>query len=84
MAIESKKRLLGEVLNVGTGKATSLNELINIINKILDETIKPKYVNMPVKNYIKTQKADITRIKKVLGFSPEYSLENGIKDVLRG
>ena len=83
MAIESKKKLSGEVLNIGIGKATSLNQLIVLLNKALGEKIKPKYVRMPVKNYIKTQRADIKKTKKVLHFSAKYSLEEGLKDILK-
>lgn len=82
LAMESKKRLLGEIFNVGTGKAHSLNGLVGIINKILGKNIKPKYVPVPVKNYIAVQQADITKISEVLGYKPEYSLEEGIKDML--
>ncbi|MBI2578438.1 MAG: SDR family NAD(P)-dependent oxidoreductase [Candidatus Aenigmarchaeota archaeon] len=82
LALESRKRLLGEVFNVGTGKAHSLNELVAIINKILGKNIKPKYVPVPVKNYIAVQQADITKISAALGYRPEYPLESGIRDML--
>src|SRR3989344_80802 len=83
MAIESKKKIFGEVLNVGTGKETSLNQLVAILNKTLGEKIKPKYIKMPVKNYIKTQKADIRKTKRTLGFDTKFSLEDGLKDILK-
>jgi len=70
-----------DIFNVGFGKETSLNELIEILNKSLGKNIEPKYVENPVKNYIKSQLADITKIKQ-LGYSPKYSLEDGIKMLL--
>lgn len=82
LAIQSKKKLLGEILNVGTGKAHSLNELVDTLNRILGERIRPKYVEIPVKGYIHSQLADIERIKSVLGYMPRYSLEEGIRDMM--
>ena len=72
----------GEVFNVGTGVATSLNSLVALLNRLLEKNIQPKYIEMPVKNYIDTQLADITKIKKMLGFEPKYILEQGIKDMI--
>lgn len=82
MAIESKKQLMGEVLNVGTNKAYSLNQLVEILNSILNTNIQPKYIAVPVKNYIMTQRADISKIRRVLGWEPRFGLEEGIRDIL--
>jgi UDP-glucose 4-epimerase len=70
------------VFNVGTGIATSLNDLVLLLNKFLGKNIKPKYIEIPVKNYIDTQLADISKIKSMLGFVPKYTLEDGIKEML--
>jgi len=80
LAMKYKK--CGEIFNVGTGKATSLNKLIDILNKMLGKSIKPKYIEMPVKNYINTQLADISKAKRMLGYEPRYNLEEGIKAVI--
>ncbi len=83
MAIESKNRLLGDIFNVGTGRSYSLNQLVDILNKILETSIRPKHIPMPVKNYIAVQQADISKIKKSLGWEPRFSLEDGIMDILK-
>lgn len=80
--MESNKKFLGEIFNVGTGKETSLNDLIRLLNKILSKNIEPKRIEMPVKNYINTQKGDVSKINKWIGWKPRYNLENGIKDIL--
>jgi UDP-glucose 4-epimerase len=83
LAMKSKKKLGGEVLNVGTGKSISLNDLVKTINKILGKEVEPKYISTPMKNYIFTQKADTTKAKKTLGFVSKYNLEDGIKDLIK-
>ena len=80
LAINSKVK--NDVFNVGTGKATSLNELVDILNRLLGKNIEPKYIKIPVKNYIRTQLADISKIKKALNYSPNYGLEDGIMKLI--
>lgn len=77
LAMNSK--ISGEVFNIGTGRPTSLNDLVAIINKILGKSIKPKYVDNDFKNYIATQMPDISKARKLLGYAPEYSLEDGLR-----
>ena len=68
-----------EVFNVGTGVNYSLNELVEILNAELGSDIKPKYVKMPVSNYVMETKADITKAEKKLGFKAKVSLGEGIR-----
>ena len=82
LAMESKKKVAGEVFNVGTGKTTSLNELVAIINRILGKSIKPRYIENNVNNYVSVQLSDISKIKKSLGYSPNYTLEKGIREII--
>ncbi|MCD6403110.1 MAG: NAD-dependent epimerase/dehydratase family protein [Candidatus Aenigmarchaeota archaeon] len=69
------------VFNVGTGKNYSLNQLIEILNRILGKNIKAKYVENPIKNYVWHTLADTTKAKEVLGFKAEVDLEEGIKKI---
>jgi len=82
LAMESKKKMMGEIFNIGTGRCWSLNELIGILNKFLKKSIKPKYIEMPIKNYMASQLSDNKKINSVLGFKPKYMLEDGIKDMI--
>ena len=70
------------VFNVGTGTEVSLNGLVEILNRILKKEIKAKYVINDVKNYISAQMADISKIRKELGYEPGFMLEAGIRDML--
>jgi nucleoside-diphosphate-sugar epimerase len=82
LAMDMSKKISGEVINVGTGKATSLNELVSILNKILGKNLKPKYTKLKVKSYIRGQQADLTKAKKLLGYAPKYTLEEGIREII--
>jgi len=82
LGIESEKKLLGEVFNVGSGYTHSFNELVAMINRALGKDVKPKHIPNPVKNYIMGQDGDITKIKSVLGYQPKYNLEAGIREML--
>lgn len=68
-----------EIFNVGTGKNYSLNELIQKLNDELHASIKPKYLEMPVKNYVMETKADTTKAESKLGFKAKISIEEGIR-----
>jgi len=68
-----------DIFNLGTAKSYSLNELVEILNRILKTNIKPKYEKNPIKNYVENTLADIKKIKEKLGWSPKISLEEGIK-----
>ncbi|HLC67702.1 MAG TPA: NAD-dependent epimerase/dehydratase family protein [archaeon] len=80
--ILAMKKGRNDIFNIGTGKTTSLNQLVETINTSLGTKIKPKYVKNTVKNYISVQLSDISKARKVLGYSPKYDLEKGIKEII--
>jgi UDP-glucose 4-epimerase len=70
-----------EILNVGTGEAFTFNDVVTILNHKLKTKIKAKHIDMPIQNYVNQTLADISRIKK-FGYSPKYSLEQGIDELI--
>jgi len=69
------------VYNIGTGKETSINELIEIFSKVLGREIKPEYAP-PRKGEIRRISLDGEKAKKELSFVPKYSLEEGLKKTI--
>ncbi len=67
-----------EIFNVGYGKNYSLNELVEKLNRMLGKDIRPKYIPMPVKNYVMETLADTTKMRTKLGFTPKVSLDEGL------
>lgn len=68
---------LGNVYNVGTGKETTLNNLLRMVSKILNEEIEIRYLEER-KGDIKQSYAQIDLLKS-LGFKQNYSVENGLE-----
>lgn len=74
LALEGKEG----IYNIGTGKETSVNELVNIFSKILGREIKPEYAP-PRIGEVGRIALENSKVIKELGFSPQISIEEGIK-----
>ncbi|MDR2081086.1 MAG: ADP-glyceromanno-heptose 6-epimerase [Campylobacteraceae bacterium] len=68
------------VYNVGTGKPRSFQDIADILQKELGTDYKTDYFDNPYKAYQTHTQANIASTCKELGFSPKFSLEDGIKD----
>ncbi len=64
--------------NVGYGKATDLNTLINILQKIYNKDITVNYADARAGD-IKESVSDPSKIISQLGFAPGYTVEEGLK-----
>lgn len=68
----------GGVFNIGSGKGTSVNEIIETVNSVskrkVDVVYKEKQLGDPDKIVL-----DISLANKILGYEPSISLEEGIK-----
>lgn len=73
----------GQVLNIGTGRETSILELCFLLLKLTGrEGVRPVH-GSPRKGDIRRSVADVRRAKEVLGFEARITLEEGLKEVLR-
>ena len=82
LALESE-RAAGETLNVGTGRATSINELCGVFLRLAGKTgLKPVH-RAPKPGDIRHSQADITKMRRLLSYEPKVSLEQGIEKLLR-
>ena len=81
LAIELDRQLGATVFNIGTGKPTSLNDIISALEKAFGRPSQAEYIENPVKEgYIQGQHADISHIREVLGYQPTVELEDGIRE----
>ncbi|MFA4701982.1 SDR family NAD(P)-dependent oxidoreductase [Pyrococcus kukulkanii] len=83
LAAESSKST-GEAYNIAGGNPISIKELVDLILEVmgLKGITKVHYTGQSWKGDIKTLIADISKIKKDLGFKPKYALKDGIRDLL--
>ena len=68
------------IYNVGTGKETSVMDLIKVVEKMIDKKAIIRFAPEN-KSEIKNSRADITKIRK-LGWGPKITLEEGIRRIL--
>ena len=68
------------VFNVGGGKNITINQLAQLIIKLLQKDLKPVY-DKPRLGDVKHTLADVSKAK-VFGYKPEWSLEDGLKKII--
>jgi UDP-glucose 4-epimerase len=75
---------IGETFNIGFGKTTTIIDLAKIILKILGLSEKTiiKPTNIPWQGDIKIIWFDITKVKKVLKWTPKINLEDTLKELI--
>jgi GDP-D-mannose 3',5'-epimerase len=68
-----------EPLNIGSDQMVSINEMADILGVIADVKLNKRF-NLDAPKGVRGRNSDNTKIKKVLGWSPNVSLENGLKN----
>ena len=82
MILLSTTKVTGEAFNCGSGTQISINELLQIISRLMNKKVKPKYtpaVFEPTQTF-----ADISKAKELLGWKPKISLEEGLRKTIEG
>jgi UDP-glucose 4-epimerase len=70
-----------EVFNIGNCEETSLKELLDVLLKVNDSNLTPEFREENSINPVSRRLADISKAKKLLGFTPTVSLEKGMKEL---
>jgi len=73
--IESDYR---EPLNIGSDRLVTINQLVDIVSKIGSKELKKAY-QLDKPQGVRGRNADLTLVKKVLNWTPEVSLEQGLE-----
>ena len=79
-ALEAKQ---SGIYNLGSGKARSFNDLVDILNKSLGTNLQPDYLDNPHAHYQNFTQADLTNARSGLGYEPRFSLEEGVRDYMK-
>ena len=72
----------GEVLNAAGGQRISINELASKLAKLMGKDIGPEYADERPGD-VRHSLADISKAKKLTGYSPEYSFDEGLLETIR-
>lgn len=68
----------GKVFNIGVGGRFSLNQTVELLNKISGKQLDAKY-EPPRDGDIRDSQADIKRAREFLGYDPQVSFEEGLR-----
>ncbi|MFA5036106.1 MAG: NAD-dependent epimerase/dehydratase family protein [Candidatus Izemoplasmatales bacterium] len=78
--LASESKVYGEAFNAGLGKNVSINELYKTICTLMGKDVEPKYVEAVFEP--REVLADITKAKELLGYTPKFTLEEGLRTML--
>jgi len=72
--------LIGETVNIATGREVSINKIARLILKILGRDIEIEPVHIaPRPGDVRRHCADISKAHRILDFQPEIEIEEGIQ-----
>lgn|SRR5574341_990083 len=69
----------GKVINIANGTRTTLNELLEMMKKIVGKTdVTPRYESRRLGD-VRNSLADLTRARALLGYEPSIDLQEGLR-----
>ncbi len=77
-ACEAAPAAVGEVINVASGKKTSINELYRLIAELIGTDVKPRYAS-PRPGDVRHSLADVSKAERLLGLKEFVDLREGLK-----
>ena len=75
------KNAVGQIFNIACDSKITINELAATIAKLLGKSIQAKHAEARA-GEIKHSRADISKAKRVLGWFPSISFEEGLKQTI--
>jgi len=83
--VAERKEAIGEVVNIGSNQEISMGEVVDLIKKLMDsniEVVQEKERIRPEKSEVFRLWCDNTKIRKLTGFEPKYSIEEGLEKTI--
>ncbi|MGQ4876484.1 MAG: SDR family NAD(P)-dependent oxidoreductase [Promethearchaeia archaeon] len=77
-----KEEARNEVFNVGTGIPVSIKRVAETLRNYINPNIKPIITNQFRPGDVRHCFADISKIKRKLGYKPQYNFEEGMKELI--
>jgi len=81
ITIYENEKAIGKVVNIATGRETKIKDIISTICKVMD--YKGDWKHEPARpGDVRRHLASIRLAKKIIGFKPKFSLEDGLKETI--
>jgi ADP-L-glycero-D-manno-heptose 6-epimerase len=77
--LAARARVSG-VYNAGSGAPRSFNDIVANLNRVLNTSWQPEYIDNPHVHYQPHTEADLTLTTRALRYTPKFTLEKGIND----
>jgi UDP-glucose 4-epimerase len=77
--LAAKADVTDEVLNVASGRETSLNDLAFALLRTMGSSLRPEYGPERTVNPVSRRLADVSRARELLGFEARISLDEGLQ-----
>jgi nucleoside-diphosphate-sugar epimerase len=81
MMLILEKGVYAEAFNIGTEEEIKIKDLVALIIKLFDSRIKIRFEQEHLGGQPR-RNADITKAKKMLGYTPKVTLEDGLKETI--
>jgi len=84
LAIE-KETEGGDEINLGTGRSFSVMEVVEVVSKVLGKNLKVEVeekLKRPKKAEVFNLIADNSKAKRILGWEPKWSFEEGVRETV--
>jgi len=78
----TKKSAVGEVFNIATGEATTINKLVYTLQKIMNKTNLRPIHQEPRVGDLRHSYASIEKARRILDYKPVFPLEKGLKKLV--
>lgn len=84
MAAKAPHKLgIGEIYNIGTGRQTTIKDMVCIVKEMMEIKANPKWNTMTPRIWdTTTWIADINKIKSKLGWRPRYNVKEGLEQTI--
>jgi nucleoside-diphosphate-sugar epimerase len=83
IALAAKNDENFEIFNIGSGQNILISDLVALMQKIAKTNLSLVVEERRRPNQIMETLADISKAKRILQWSPQISIEDGLKDILQ-
>ena len=78
-ASKTREELDGEVFNIGRNDPVTFNQVVEKLNEALEKDIEAERIENPLDNYVHEHKADNSKAREILDWTPSHSFEEGLE-----